>query len=193
MGLYPFRRNLALFGVDLALMCQTNPRRINKLLRRVYELVGTVELPLLDCTGYPLSEAANAIRVMGAAEHTGKLALEVPRTGHSTVVVPPERAHVFRRDGAYVVTGGLGGLGLFLAAETAKGGCGRIVLTARSKPGAKAQQAIDAIRAHGADVDVVCGNIAEGDTAARAVAAATATGLPLRGCCTRPRWLRTPP
>jgi acyl transferase domain-containing protein/acyl carrier protein len=181
MGLYPFRRNLTFFGVDLALMCQTNPRRINKLLRKVYELVETGELPPLDTTEYPLAEATNAIRVMGAAEHTGKLTLEVPGTGSSRVVVPPERAHVFRRDGAYVVTGGLGGLGLFLAAEMAKGGCGRIVLTGRSSPTAKAQQAIDAIRGYGADVDVVCGNIADADTAARVVAAATATGLPLRG------------
>ena len=181
MGLYPFRRNLTLYGVDLALMCQTHPQRINKLLRKVFELIEGGELPLLDCTDYPLAQAANAIRVMGAAEHTGKLVLDVPRTGSSTVVVPPKRAHVFRRDSAYVVTGGLGGLGLFLAAEMAKGGCGRIVLTARSRPTIKAQQAIDGIRAHGADVDVVCGNIAEADTSARVVAAATETGLPLRG------------
>jgi mycocerosic acid synthase len=63
----------------------------------------------------------------------------------------------------------------------ANGGCGRIVLTARSKPNRKVEEAIDRIRASGADVDVVCGNIAEADTAARVVAAATATGLPLRG------------
>ena len=37
------------------------------------------------------------------------------------------------------------------------------------------------IRANGADIVVECGNIAEADTAARVVAAATATGLPLRG------------
>ena len=42
------------------------------------------------------ADAADAIRVMSAAEHTGKLVLDVPRTGHSNVVVPPEQAHVFR-------------------------------------------------------------------------------------------------
>ena len=96
-------------------------------------------------------------------------------------MLPPEQAPVFRDDGAYIVTGGLGGLGLFLAAEMAKGGCGRIVLTARSNPTPKARQAIERLRATGADVVVECGNIAEPETAQKVVAAATATGLPLRG------------
>lgn len=109
------------------------------------------------------------------------------------MVVPPERARVFRGDGAYLITGGLGGLGLFLATEMAKAGCGRIVLTARSKPPAKALQAVERIRATGVDVVVESGNMAEADDAARVVAAATASGLPLRGCCTPRRWSRTPP
>jgi len=79
------------------------------------------------------------------------------------------------------VTGGLGGLGLFLATAMAEAGCGRIVLTARSNPTPKARQAIERIRAIGVDIVVECGNIADADTAARVVAAATATGLPVRG------------
>ena len=147
----------------------------------MYRLVADGELPLPEHTDYPLAEAATAIRVMSAAEHTGKLVLSVPRTGHSSVVVPPDRARPFRRDGAYIITGGLGGLGLFLAAEMAAAGCGRIVLTGRSKPTPKAEQTIARIRATGADIEVVCGNIAERDTAGKLVDAATATGLPLRG------------
>lgn len=118
---------------------------------------------------------------MGAAEHNGKLVLSIPREGQSTVLVPPERASVFRGDGSYIITGGLGGLGLFLATEMGKAGCGRIVLTARANPTPKARQAIERIRAGGADVVVESGSMAEADTAARVVAAATATGLPLRG------------
>ena len=87
-----------------------------------------------ESTHYPLAEAATAIRVMSAAQHTGKLVLDAPRNGHSTVVVPPEHARVFRPDGSYIITGGLGGLGLFLASEMAAAGCGRIVLTSRSQP-----------------------------------------------------------
>ena len=60
-------------------------------------------------------------------------------------------------------------------------GCGRIVLSARSQPTTKTLETIDRIRAVGADVVVVVGDIAEGGTAQRLVDAATATGLSLRG------------
>ena len=181
LGLYPFRRNLTFHYVDLALMVDSRPQRVGDLLRHVYRLVGDGELPQPHSTHYPLAEAATAIRVMSAAEHTGKLVLDVPRSGHSSVVVPPERTRVFRRDSAYIITGGLGGLGLFLAAEMAAAGCGRIVLTGRSQPNPQAEKAIARIRVTGADIHVECGDIAEPATAERLVAAATATGLPLRG------------
>jgi acyl transferase domain-containing protein/NADPH:quinone reductase-like Zn-dependent oxidoreductase/NAD(P)-dependent dehydrogenase (short-subunit alcohol dehydrogenase family)/acyl carrier protein len=184
LELYPFRHNLTFHYLDLALMCDTHPQRIQKLMRTVFTHVADGVLPRPQCTDYPLTGAATAIRVMSAAEHTGKLLLNMPRVeeiGRSRVVVPPERAGVFRRDGAYIITGGLGGLGMFLAADMAAAGCGRIVLTGRSQPTRKAQQTIARIRATGADIEVVCGNIAEPATASGLVDVATATGLPLRG------------
>ena len=144
-------------------------------------MVGDGVLPVPEHTAYPLTEAATAIRAISAAEHTGKLVLSVPRSGPTRVAVPPNRAPVFRSDGSYIVTGGVGGLGLFLAAVMASGGCGRIVLTSRSQPNPQAQKMIARLRSNGADIVVECGNIADPDTAERLVSAATATGLPLRG------------
>ena len=181
LGLFPFRRNLTFYYVDLALMSLSHPERVGTLLRTVYQLVADGELPPARHTDYPLAEAATAIRVMSAAQHTGKLLLDVDRTGRSRVVVPPEQAPAFRRDGAYLITGGLGGLGLFLAEKMAEAGCGRIVLTSRSQPTAQVLEKIEFIRSLGADVVVQCGDIADPDTARQLVATATATGLPLRG------------
>jgi polyketide synthase 5 len=181
LGLFPFRRNLTFHYVDLALMSVSNPRRVGELLRTVYRLVADGELPPAEHTNYPLADAATAIRVMSAAQHTGKLLLDVPRTGRSRVVMPPEQIPVFRPDGAYLITGGLGGLGLFLTEKMAAAGCGRIVLTSRSQPTLKTLETIELIRAIGADVVVECGDIADPSTVQRLVANATATGLPLRG------------
>ncbi|WIM90159.1 sulfolipid-1 biosynthesis phthioceranic/hydroxyphthioceranic acid synthase [Candidatus Mycobacterium wuenschmannii] len=181
LGMYPFRRNLAFHYVDLALMSETHPQRIGKLLGTVFHRVADGDLPPAEFTPLPFGDAATAIRMMSAAEHTGKLVLDVPRTGVSSALIPPADARPFRADGAYVVTGGLGGLGLFLAEEMAAAGCGRIVLSSRSGPDAAAQQAIDRIRATGADVVVEPGDVTARDTAQRLVLAATATGLPVRG------------
>ena len=181
LGLFPFRRNLSFYGVDLGLMAFSHPDKIREVLSTVYKLTAGDALALPDTTHYPLRDAATAIRVMSVAGHTGKLVLDIPRTGESTVVLPPEQVRVFRPDGAYIITGGLGGLGLFLAEKLAVSGCGRIVLNGRSEPKPEAQEVIDRIRATGADVDVECGDIADSDTGDRLVTAATATGLPVRG------------
>jgi len=181
LGLFPFRQNLAFYGVDLGLMSITHPTAVREVLSTVYRLTAEGVLPMPESTHYPLAEAATAIRVMGAAEHTGKLLLDIPHAGRSSVVLPPEQAPVFRSDSSYIITGGLGGLGLFLAEKMASAGAGRIVLSSRSAPSQKALETIEMVRSIGSEVIVECGDIADAGTAQKLVNAATDTGLPLRG------------
>jgi polyketide synthase 5 len=185
LGLMPFRRNLTFYALDLGLLSYSHPDRLRDLLSTVYQLTADGVLPMPKSTHFPLTDAATAIRMMSNAQHTGKLVLDVPHAGSSRVIVPPAQARVFRRDGAYLITGGFGGLGLFLAEKMASAGsgagCGRIVLSSRSQPTPEALESIERIRALGADVVVECGDIAEPATAQRLVATATATGLALRG------------
>ena len=181
LGLFPFRRNLAFWGVDLGLMSVSHPQQVSEILSTVYRLIAEGVLPMPASTHYPLADAVTAIRAMSAAEHTGKLILDIPRAGRSSVVLPPEQVPAFRRDGSYIITGGLGGLGLFLAGKMAAAGAGRIVLNSRSEPTVKVLETIERIRSIGSDVLVERGDIAEADTAGRLLATATATGLPLRG------------
>ncbi|OAN37589.1 sulfolipid-1 biosynthesis phthioceranic/hydroxyphthioceranic acid synthase [Mycolicibacterium iranicum] len=181
LGMFPFRRNLTFYYVDLALMSLSHPQRVGQLLRTVYRMAADGVLPPAQHSDRPVADAVTAIRDMGGAQHTGKLLLEIPRTGSSVVVVPPEHVQVFRPDGAYLITGGLSDLGLFLAEKMADAGCGRIVLTSDTQPTLKTLETIELIRVMGGDVVVHCGDIADPTTARRLVALATATGLPLRG------------
>nr|QIP02013.1 type I polyketide synthase [Bradyrhizobium symbiodeficiens]QIP08317.1 type I polyketide synthase [Bradyrhizobium symbiodeficiens] len=181
LGLSPFKRNLSFFAVDLAQMCITAPARVQALLSRVMRLAGEERLRLPDIASYPLAEAACAIRIVGGAGHTGKLVLTVPRTGRYRVPAAPERFTPFRRDGAYIVTGGLGGLGLFLADAMSAAGAGRVIVNARSKPTDAATSVLVAMKARGTEVRVISADIAEPSTSRRLVEAATTTGLPLRG------------
>ncbi|MCP2340293.1 type I polyketide synthase [Actinomadura rupiterrae] len=106
--------------------------------------------------------------------HTARLDLAVlPESG--------KRRKVVRRGGAYIITGGYGGIGLVTAGLLAERGAGRIVLSGRSGPSADAEKAIARMRESGVDVGVVLGDIAEPGVAERLVAAAREGGAPLRG------------
>ncbi|AHC25540.1 MULTISPECIES: sulfolipid-1 biosynthesis phthioceranic/hydroxyphthioceranic acid synthase [Mycobacteriaceae] len=181
MGLFPFRRNLSFYAVDLALLSLTDSDTLRRLLEVCYQQIADGVLPLPETTHYPLQDGATAIRVMGAAEHTGKLVLDIPHGGQIDAVVPPGEFRAARSDSAYIVTGGLTGLGLFLAEKLADSGAGRIVLNGRSAPSEAATEVIDRIRRGGTEVEVQRGDIADPETADRLVEAACATGFPLRG------------
>ncbi len=181
LGLFPFRRNLAFYALDLALLSVSRPEQIGHLLTTVYRLTADGLLPMPASTRYPLSDAGTALAQMNAALHSGKLILDIPHAGGCDVVLPPEQFRAYRPDSSYIITGGLGSLGLFFAETMAAGGCGLIVLTSRSRPDPRALEAIERIRAGGTEVLVECGDIAVPATAHRLVEAATAGGLPLRG------------
>ena len=88
------------------------------------------ELAPLAVEVYPLTEAKTAFRRMQQARHIGKIVLQMPKP------LQP------RDDRSYLITGGLGALGLYTAAHLAQLGAGDIVLTSRRMPDADAQRAI---------------------------------------------------
>ena len=87
---------------------------------------------------------------------------------------------VVRPDGAYVVTGGLSGIGLLVTRWLVEHGAGRIILNARSQPSEEAQAILTELGAK-AQIAVVNGDIADAGVAERLVGAAEETGLALRG------------
>lgn len=89
LGLFPFRRNLSLYAVDLALLTHSHPHTVRRLLKTVYQHTVEGTLPVPQTTHYPIHDAAVAIRLVGGAGHTGKVVLDVPRTGEGVAVVPP--------------------------------------------------------------------------------------------------------
>jgi phthiocerol/phenolphthiocerol synthesis type-I polyketide synthase D len=91
-----------------------------------------------------------------------------------------DREAVVRADGAYIVTGGLGGLGTVVARWLAQRGAGRLILSGRSQP-SESQQQFLAELAESTETVYVAGDIATPGVADGLVAAAEETGQPLRG------------
>src|SRR5262245_30878919 len=57
LGLFPFRRNLAFYAVDLGLLSYSDPDRLRDLLNTVYQLTADGVLPMPQSTHYPLTNA----------------------------------------------------------------------------------------------------------------------------------------
>lgn len=81
--------------------------------------------------------------------------------------VPPVRP-----DGGYVITGGLGGLGLLFAGWLADRGAAKLVLNGRKPPSPAATAIIDELRSHGTTVEIVLGDVATPGVAERLLEAA---------------------
>jgi NAD(P)-dependent dehydrogenase (short-subunit alcohol dehydrogenase family)/acyl carrier protein len=88
-------------------------------------------------------------------------------------------------DGAYLVTGGTGGLGLCVAEWLAALGAGEIVLLSRSglpdDPTDARQQRLTRLRERGCEVRVVCGDVADPVAMGSLVRGFSSTQRPLRG------------
>ncbi|WP_433246351.1 SDR family NAD(P)-dependent oxidoreductase [Streptosporangium sp. CA-135522] len=107
------------------------------------------------------------------SRRTGAAAPGRPGAGGGTPVV--------RRGGGYLITGGYGGLGLVVARWLVDRGAGRIVLGGRSGPSDEGAATIAELRARGADIQVVTGDLAVPGVARGLVDVATAGGVRLRG------------
>jgi polyketide synthase 2/polyketide synthase 5 len=180
LGLAPLRHNITVSAVDLIELQNTRPDTFAQVMREVIAEFGQGTLAPLPYRTYPLARAADALRLMAGAGHLGKLVLTVPQEGDTTAVLR-EAPSAVRTDGAYLITGGLRGVGLATACWLAGQGARHLVLNGRTPPSPVADQTLTQLRDQGTRVTVVLGDIAEHGTAERLVAAATADGQLLRG------------
>jgi acyl transferase domain-containing protein/NADPH:quinone reductase-like Zn-dependent oxidoreductase/NAD(P)-dependent dehydrogenase (short-subunit alcohol dehydrogenase family)/aryl carrier-like protein len=148
---YPAVRYHPLYLGEIA---AAEPTRIQSMLESILADMEGGQLRPLPQRVFSLREAERAFRYMGQGFHTGK------------VVVTQARPAAIRDDGAYIVTGGLTGLGLTTAKWLADQGARNLVLFGRRAPDTNALTAIAHIEAAGTSVRVTQADV--GDRAALA-------------------------
>ena len=94
---------------------------------------------------------------------------------------PTSAVGPFRADATYLVTGGLGALGLTVAAWMTRQGARHLVLAGRAGPSAASARAIEAMRQAGAEIVVIAADVADDSQVAQVVARIHAEMPPLRG------------
>ena len=179
LGLRPFLRNLSFSLVDLRGMMIERPAWVRRLLQELLAQVaaGALRPPRIET--FPLNRAADAFHHMAQARHIGKLVLTAEEP--VTLRVPATGVQV-RTDGSYLITGGLGGLGLRTAEFLADKGAGHLILVGRT--GARRpdqQEAVRALRAKGCEVTVAAADVSNRTALEDAISAALSGRPPLRG------------
>ncbi|OBI99922.1 polyketide synthase [Mycobacterium alsense] len=164
------RPDIAYEIIALDACIEHEPERVGNLLAEVAESMANGELAPIAAEVYPVTEAKTAFRRMQQARHIGKIVLQMAQP------LQP------RADRSYLITGGLGALGLFTAAYLAQLGAGDIVLTSRRAPDAEAQRAIDDItERHRCRIHTVTADVGDEAQVERLLARIRAELPPLAG------------
>ncbi|MEU8693464.1 SDR family NAD(P)-dependent oxidoreductase [Streptomyces sp. NPDC048665] len=157
IGLEFFKDNRAFLAVDLERTIREEPGEIAALFADVVQGFEHGDFSALPVTVHGFGDAPAAFTAMAKARHTGKLVL-VP-AADETVTTAPGSAPV-RPFGTYLITGGLGALGLETARYLVARGARHLVLVGRGAPGPDAEPVLEDLRAR-AEVTVLAADVSE--------------------------------
>jgi NAD(P)-dependent dehydrogenase (short-subunit alcohol dehydrogenase family)/acyl carrier protein len=178
--LRPLRQNISYFAIDIDQLPTRRPDLARTLLRELSDALSDGSLRPLAHRIFAFSELDDAIRLMQSSGHIGKLVLE-PRANVGVRLREPP-AVTLRRDGTYLVTGGVEGFGFEAARWLVSHGARSIALIGRrgsATPGCEAR--ISELEAAGAEVRVYTGDVSDRESLAAALEAIRAAQPPLRG------------
>ena len=137
--------------LELDVLKKTDPAHVGVVLTELMARFATGRLRPIIHSRWPLAEAGSALGFMRSARHMGKIVL----------TAPPIVDGQLRQDRTYLVTGGLGGIGIAVANWLADNDAGAIVLNGRRDPDPEAVEAIEALRARGVRIEVELADVTD--------------------------------
>lgn len=147
------RGDIAYLPFVLGDRCASDPAGVRAMWGELVALLRSGALPPPRVRRFPLARAEEAFRFMARARHIGRIAVTHGGSARRRL----------RPDAAYLVTGGLGALGLHVAEWLADRGARHLILVGRSAPDAAALRRLDALRDRAVEVRVVARDVSRAD------------------------------
>jgi myxalamid-type polyketide synthase MxaB len=166
---------LRYFPYDLADVMNDEPDFMRVTLQQMLPDFESGALQPLPLRSFPMSDVIDAFRYMARAKHIGKVV--VLQEDNST----PRDSGKVLTDATYLITGGLGGLGLVMASGLVERGARHLVLMGRSGASEDAQRAMDELEQAGATVWIAEGDVSSREDVARILTHIVETMPALRG------------
>jgi len=178
--LRPLRQNISYFAIDIDQLPVRRPDLARRLLTEVSAALFNREIRPLAHRVFSFGELEDAFRLMQSSGHIGKLVL-VP-DANAGVSLRKASETVLRRDGTYLIIGGIEGFGYECARWVVAHGAGSIALLGRrgsATPGCEAR--VKELEGSGAEIRVYQGDVADRRSLATVLDAIRANQSPLRG------------
>jgi acyl transferase domain-containing protein/acyl carrier protein len=178
LSLGDFRRALSYTSIDIAGLAIQQPGRFASVFAEVVDGFAAGRWRPLPLERFPVTRVPEMLAHMAQARHVGKIALAFDSAADASIV--PAHHPTVRADGSYLVTGGLGGLGLRVAQFLVDRGARHLVLVGRSAPSPDAARQVARLREAGTDVINEAADVSREADVAHVVERAIAMA-PLRG------------
>ena len=179
----PFLANRSYCCVDLSHLTKDRPDRAGALLRNILALYqnGWVK-PIAPTAVFDAEDAAAAFRHVQNGDHIGKAVLRFPDDASKLAATCEKAATPLQLDSsaAYLLTGGLGGLGKSIATWMVERGARSLIFLSRSAGATPADEVLfDELKAMSCSVSYIQGEVQDRAAVERSIAAAD--GKPIRG------------
>ena len=153
-----FKSGISYWPFDLGQVAQADPDLFEAMLSAVMSEFSAGGLKPIPLTVFGGKETADAFQTMARAKHIGKIVITLAGadSGPEKPAVP-----IVRPDGTYLITGGLGALGLEVSRWLCDRGARHIVLVGRRGPTEAAAGILENMRQQGACVSVMSADVAQ--------------------------------
>ncbi len=129
--------------------------RIALLLHEIMAMINDEKVKPLPTQTFPIAQVEQAFRHIQHAKHIGKVALSFEEEVSNTPIA--------RLEASYLITGGLGGLGLKIMEWLANKGAKHIVVTGRKKASEEASKLISNLTKRGIRIDAISADISNSE------------------------------
>ncbi|QSJ15493.1 type I polyketide synthase [Nostoc sp. UHCC 0702] len=172
------RPDVSYFPFDLLDISVNEPSKIKTLLTELMSDFADGTLGALPHKVFPIQDVASAFRYMAQAKHIGKVVVSLPAITSDAETTTPQP---IRADSSYLITGGLGALGLQVAQWLVEQGAKHLVLTGRRGATEETRQIITQLEQQGTEVLILPADISQFADVSQILAKIQATMPPLRG------------
>ncbi|KAJ5642948.1 uncharacterized protein N7484_005455 [Penicillium longicatenatum] len=154
-------RNRAFFGVDMAQIVRDKPDLVQGLLRQWFSFHQQHAIQSIrPIHMFEATKPQEGFRLMQRGKHIGKIVIRMPERSEVLSLAPTRSKVEPFEEGAYLIVGGLGGIGRPIATWLVENGARHLVFFSPSAGRSQEHKAFfDEIRAHGAEVTAISGDV----------------------------------